>query len=159
MFRLGCNKGDCILEKKKTFEYYSHKDLRTKHCSSTFCFIHSKYTPLNFRIEKKEIIGLLIWNKCKDLLQPGLYIATKWVANVTKFLPMRSYLNTHSPFATEKIFQLVAKQKYYDYHKSLKTTHKSVIGYIWTSLKIMKNNKNLFQENPFPVPISLHIYP
>ena len=38
-----------------------------------------------------------------------LYTATKSVANATKFLLMRSYLNMHSPFATEKIGQLVAK--------------------------------------------------
>ena len=34
-------------------------------------------------------------------LAPGLYKVTKSVANTIKFLPMRSYLNMHSPFATE----------------------------------------------------------
>ena len=35
----------------------------------------------------------------------------------------------HSPFATEKN-GLVAKQQYSDYHKSLKTTYKSVFSYL-----------------------------
>ena len=90
--------------------------------------------------------------------QAGLNIATKSVANATKFLPMRLYLNTHSPFATENICQLVAKQQYCDYHKSWKTTHKSVIGYLNKLENYEKQQKtcNICSERThFPTHISL----
>ena len=56
-------------------------------------------------------------------LESGLYIGTKQVTNVNKFLLMPSNLNMHSPFATEKNCLVVTKQQNCDYNKSFKNTH------------------------------------
>ena len=72
-----------------------------------------------------------------------------------QILPMRSFLNMHSPFVTEKFaIELVAKKQYCDHHKSVKATNKSVSWlFEQASLKIKKKQQqktqNLFQD-PFP---------
>ena len=86
-----------------------------------------------------------------------IHVFVRWWCGVREFLPMRSYLNMHSPFATEKqsptsrqatVLWLSQKPKNY--------IHKAVLGYLSKLKDLQKQQKtpNLFLENPW---ISLRI--